>query len=63
VPRVRRRPKPSLLELTAFSDGQFTLTGTNGDTISGRSPGFLEQSGSTATIWGAFLIVDGTGRF
>jgi hypothetical protein len=48
---------------TSFADGQFTLTFVNGDTMAGRSSGFLEQSGSTATIWGAFLIVGGTGRF
>ena len=48
---------------TSFSDGVFTLTGANGDSIQGRSTGFLQQTGSNAKIWGAYLIVGGTGHF
>ena len=48
----------------AFSSGHFTLTGANGDTISGTHSGQLVMtSPTTATINGVFVITGGTGRF
>lgn len=47
-----------------FSQGQFTFTGANGDTVSGTYSGHLVPAGpTTVTIYGVFVLTGGTGRF
>src|ERR1017187_5157789 len=52
---------PGTLE---FALGQFTMTGANGDIVSGIYSGRLVITGpTTAAIYGVFSITGGTGQF
>jgi hypothetical protein len=45
------------------TDGQYTFTSANGDTISGTYSAQLIPSGASSIIQGQFTITGGTGRF
>ncbi len=46
-----------------FSNGQYTFTAANGDTIFGTYSGQLVPAGNAFVIDGQFTITGGTGRF
>lgn len=45
------------------TDGQYTFTAANGDTISGTYSAQLIPSGANSIVQGQFTITGGTGRF